>query len=283
MAIWELAQGPLQLWLLFALRAIAFLLTAPIFSARFVPQQFRIYLAFLMAVIAYSAWAPGKSIAILQPGDFILAGINEILTGLVLGTILSLVLLAFQFAGSLAGYQMGLSIVNVLDPQSQQQVSIVGDFLFACATLAFLELNLHFDVLRLWQRSLELAPPGGLVLEAGTAEYALVLESITSLLMLGLQISMPLVLFLLLVDAALGILARVVPQLNIFVLGTSAKGAIGLILLSLLVLEVDALLLQPHNDDGRRAVSFLREAAGRSEDERAEESAASSAADLPQP
>ncbi len=258
MAIWELAQGPLQLWLLFALRAMAFLLSAPIFSARFVPLQFRVYMAFLMAVIAYSAWAPQQGAATMAAGDFVMAAINELLLGLVLGTILSLVLLAFQFAGSLAGYQMGLSIVNVLDPSSQQQVSLLGDFLFACATVAFLELNLHHDVLQLWQHSLDVAPPGSFALQSGNAEFTLVVAAITDLLRLGLQISMPLVLFLILVDAALGILARVVPQLNIFVIGTTAKTAIGLILLSLLVLEIDALIIQPHKEAEKTAARVLR-------------------------
>lgn len=243
MDVWNLAAAPLEYWLLFALRALAFLASSPVFSARFIPLQFRLYLAFLLSVLAFTAWQPQHGPLVELPmGTFVMAAVNELLMGLALGTIISLLLLAFQFAGTLAGYQMGLSIVNVLDPQSQQQVSLIGDFFFVTATLGFLELNLHLDILRLWQRSFELAPPGGFTLGAGQGELNLVLELAGGLLKLGLQIAMPLLLFLILLDAALGILARVVPQMNVFIMGSTLKTAFGLIILAMLILQFGALL-----------------------------------------
>jgi flagellar biosynthetic protein FliR len=258
--VWGNSEAQLQLWLLFGLRAAGFVFSAPVFSARMVPLAFRLYLAFLLAGIAFSAWAPAAPLITSSAGSFALAAINELLIGLALGFVVSLVLAAFQLAGTLAGYQMGLAIVNVLDPQSQQQVSLLGDFFFVCATVVFLELNFHLGVLKLWFSGFQLAPVGQLALQApGWAGAA---ELMQGLLLLGLKIAMPLVLFLLLMDVALGILARVVPQLNIFVVGTTVKSALGMLILGIVLLQFGTPLTRGVADFNRKAVALLSGAAG---------------------
>lgn len=236
-----------QQLLLFLLRTSAFIVVAPFLSARFAPPQFRIALAVFLSITAWAAWGPGHFPQALPPGAegwgrFIPMALSEVLLGLLLGFFCGLFFAAFQFAGSIAGYQMGFSIVNVLDPHTQQQQSIIGDFLFVCATLAYLELNLHHNLIGAWYQSYALAPPGQF--DLGAIPLSLLGAAMGGMLLLALKIAMPITAFLLLIDLALGILARVVPQLNVFIVGIPLKTAVGLGVLSAMVLALNPLVRQ---------------------------------------
>jgi flagellar biosynthetic protein FliR len=233
-----------MLWLLFLMRALGFVFLAPMFSVRSAPPLFRLALGFLLAVLAYVAWAPtGAAPAWAAPhsfAEFLPLALSELVLGLGLGFFTGLAFVTIQWAGSLIGYQMGFAIVNVLDPHSQTQSSIVGEFLFAVSMLVFLDLNLHHDVLRLWHQSYALAPPGSFSL--GAATPALFGGIMDQLGYLALQLALPLMAFLLLTDLALGILARIMPQMNVFAVGLSLKIGLGLLLLSFYVMGLDPLV-----------------------------------------
>jgi flagellar biosynthetic protein FliR len=165
------------------------------------------------------------------------------------------VFVTFQFAGQFIGYQMGFAIVNVLDPQSQNQVSIIGQLLFAIVTLAFFALNLHHDVIGAWHLSYEIAPPGqwtftNLGTEALVAgEYVpkwlpWLAATFNELMWLALKIALPLLAFLMLTDLSLGIIARVMPQMNVFIVGIPLKIAMGLFFMSIIVLQFDPIIRQ---------------------------------------
>ena len=241
MGLADYAVQQTMLWLLFLLRALGFVFLAPLFSVRSAPPIFRFGLGFLLAVLAYIAWAPtGANAAWSAPhsfAEFLPLAVSEIILGLGLGFFTSLAFVAIQWAGSLIGYQMGFAIVNVLDPHSQTQSSIIGEFLFAVSMLVFLDLNLHHDILRLWHQSYTLAPPGSFSL--GAASPMLLGGVMGEVSQLALQLALPLMAFLLLADLALGILARILPQMNVFAVGLSLKIGLGLLLLSFYVLGLD--------------------------------------------
>jgi len=156
--------GAAQVWLYFLLRTLGFVVLVPLVSARAAPSQFRIVLVFFLTSLAFIAWAPHSVAVPVEMATFVPAAISELVLGLMLGFIAGMVFVTFQFAGQFIGYQMGFAIVNVLDPQTQNQVSMIGEFLFAVVMLAFLNLNLHHDLLGLWHTSYEIAPPGSVVL-----------------------------------------------------------------------------------------------------------------------
>ncbi len=159
-------------------------------------------------------------------------------------------MVAVQFAGQLIGYQMGFAIVNVLDPHSQTQISLIGEFLFAVVMLSFLNLNLHHDLIGLWYQSYDIAPPGGFAFaslaDPGSAFMPALVRTFDDIFYLALKISLPLVAFLLLADLALGIIARIMPQMNVFIVGIPLKVAVGLFFMSLVVLQFDPVVRQMH-------------------------------------
>jgi flagellar biosynthesis protein FliR len=239
----SLGLGQAQIWLLFLLRAAGFCFVAPILSSRVAPAQLRIALTVFLAMVSFLAWAP---LCTLQPGMemgvFLPAAASEIILGLLLGFLVGLLFMAFQFAGQLIGYQMGFAIVNVLDPNSQTQVSLVSEFLFACVTLSFLSLNLHHEMIGVWYQSYQIAPPGSFALT--NLSLPVLTACCDDIFYLSLKIAMPLLAFLLLTDLALGIVARVMPQMNVFIVGIPLKIALGLIVLALVILQFDPAVRQ---------------------------------------
>ncbi|MEZ5339722.1 MAG: flagellar biosynthetic protein FliR [bacterium] len=224
------------LWLLILLRTMGFVFLAPMFSAQGVPVMLRVMLGFLLSNIVYTFYAPTATLKLLDDSLFLSAAVQELALGMLLGFITGLVFVAFQFAGQFIGYQMGFAVVNVFDPSTQTQASIIGQFLFTTAMLVFVGSGQHLELLRLWLASYELLPPGQWMIEHFDTQT--MVSICTSLFVIAMRISLPLIAFLILIDLSLGILARVMPQLNVFFVGIPVKIVLGLLFLALVTTEL---------------------------------------------
>lgn len=224
------------LWLLILLRTMGFFFLAPMFNAPSFPVLMRILLSFLLANVVYAFYIPSATLQILDGADFAANAIQEIILGMLLGFIVSLIFTVFHVAGELIGYQMGFSVVNVFDPSTKSQVSIVGQMLSTVAMLVFLGTGQHLELLRLWLASYELLPPGSWMIER--MELTTFIDVFGSLFAIGMRIALPLICFLILTDLTLGILARVMPQMNVFFIGIPLKIALGLLTLTLVTTEL---------------------------------------------
>jgi flagellar biosynthetic protein FliR len=218
----ELALGGGQVATLFLvlMRTTGLVVAAPILGHRAIPAPVK---AGLAAVLAF-ALARGAAAA---PGALpvLVAAPLELLIGLCLGLVLSLGFHAVELAGRLVSLQMGLSLGAVFSPTSQEGSTALDPFFSIFAGLLFLALNLHLAVVGALATSLRALPIGGgwptdLWLLAGRM-YALVLE-------LGARIAMPLALVLLLTELAVALLARAIPQINVFILGLPLKIMVGI-------------------------------------------------------
>ena len=146
--------------------------------------------------------------------------------GVVMGFVVLLLFVGIQFAGQLAGLQMGFGIVNVIDPQSSNHVSIMGQFLNVLAILLLLSLNGHHTILTGLVTSFETIPLGGVELKVGLMYKMITLT--TQVFVIAIQISAPIMTALFLVTVALGVLARTVPQMNVFMVGFPVQITVGL-------------------------------------------------------
>ncbi len=149
--------------------------------------------------------------------------------GLFLGVIPKIVFAAVEFAGAIIGYQMGFSIVNVVDPQSDTQVSIISSFESILTTLLFVTVNAHHLFIRIIATSYEKLPIASFLFSKGKIEVLLQLSS--NVFILGLQLSAPFLILLFLANLVMGLMARSIPQLNIFIVGFPFTIGFGFILL----------------------------------------------------
>ncbi len=218
-----------HVFLLILLRVSVMLVVAPIFGHRFYLARAKIGLAFAVSLVVYPLLA-GQQLQVptaLIP--YILVMVREVIMGLILGYVILLLFVGIQFAGQMAGMQMGFGIVNVFDPQSHSQISIIARFLNILAILLVLSLDGHHMVLRGMMASFEAVPLGGVVLTAPVMERIIMLSA--QVFVIAVKISAPMLICLFLVSVALGILARTVPQMNVFIVGFPVQMAIGLTVL----------------------------------------------------
>ncbi|WP_100330924.1 flagellar biosynthetic protein FliR [Bacillus xiapuensis] len=215
--------------LLMIVRVSAFFVTMPLFSYRTIPAMHRICFSVVLAWMMYYAIdAPSLQVN----GQYFMLIIKEALVGLMIGLVAYIILSAIQIAGGFIDFQMGFAIANVIDPQTGVQSPLVGQYLYMFSLLLLLALNGHHLMLDGIFYSYQLIPLEQTSIPFGDgrmAEY--ISRMFNSMFIIAFQMAMPVVAVLFLVDVALGIVARTVPQLNIFVVGFPVKIGVAFIVL----------------------------------------------------
>lgn len=203
--------------------------TLPMLDVKSVPALWRLALAFMLAAALAPAVAPS-----VPPGaitlawrPFVTEAARSLVIGMMLGFTLNLVFVAVRFAGDIAGMQIGFSIVNAFDPMSNSQISVISQFYHLLAVLLFFATGAHHVLVSaMFQSCLALPPFGDSQLTGGAwhllREFGTVFSS-------GLQIAAPVIVVLLLISAAMGVIVKTVPQLNVLVVGFPIKIGVGLL------------------------------------------------------
>lgn len=222
----------IQYLLVFA-RITGTLTTAPIFGSRAIPVFARVGLAILLALFVFplSKLAPGQ-----QPTSLLMLAwwiLLELVYGLATGFVASLFFQAIQMAGQLIDMQIGFGIVNVFDPQFGQQVPLIGNFKYLMALSVFLALQGHHILIGAMVENFRVVPMGMPIHMDAAAEF--MVDAVANLFVVALRISLPVLGTVLMTDVALGILARVMPQMNVFVVGITGKLVVGIFMLFLLL------------------------------------------------
>lgn len=212
----------LPVFLLVFVRMTAFMVTVPVLSTRGVPNQVKIGLAFFVAFLSFSYIPQTEPI----PLDlaFALHVVKEALVGIILGLILQLVFFAVQVAGGLIDMQNGFALANVIDPRTGAYVPLTGNLKNILATVYFLSMDGHHLLIRGIITSYQVVP---IDLQWGPlgseALFAMVVKVFGYMFLSAFLIAAPVTVALFLVDLSLGIIAKSVPQFNIFVVGLPIK------------------------------------------------------------
>lgn len=219
----------LPAYLLILTRITSFIVTIPFFSYRSIPATQRLVFAAVLAwMMSYTVEAPALEI----DGAFILLVLKEAVVGLSIGLIAFIIMSAIQIAGGFIDFQMGFAIANVIDPQTGAQSPLLGQFFNALAILLLLSVNGHhllLDGVFYSYQFIPIANSWPSFGDANTAEFIVV--SFAKMFAIAFQMAVPIVATLFLVDLALGITARTVPQLNIFVVGFPIKIGVSFLVL----------------------------------------------------
>jgi flagellar biosynthetic protein FliR len=152
---------------------------------------------------------------------------GEVMIGAVIGMIARLIFAGIQLAGQLIGFQMGFAIVNVIDPAFSLQVSIIAQFQYLIALLLFLSLNGHHMFLYAVAESFRILPPLAFHFSGGLMQA--ITGFVRDMFEIGIKVGAPIIAILFFMSVGLGLVARTVPQINIFIVGFPLQIAIGLI------------------------------------------------------
>jgi flagellar biosynthetic protein FliR len=208
-------------------RILALIATAPVLHDNSVPRRLKIALALAVTVLV-APLLPPPAVGLSSPQAVAVLA-EQVLLGAALGFAMRIVFAAVELAGEMIGLQMGLSFAGFLDPQSGNPVPLVASFLGLVASLVFLAINGHLMLIAAVTESFAVWPVGA---AGAKIDLPKMVGWGGEVFRLGLHLSLPVLATLLLINVALGVLARAAPQLNLLAVGFPATLLAGFLLLS---------------------------------------------------
>ena len=228
----------LEFFLAIAMRISGFVFIAPFFGNSSMPQRAKLLLSFSVALVSYFV-VPQEPLS--YNGVIGYAGliVSEAIAGLILGLFANLAMYILSFAGQVADMEIGLSMVTQFDPTNNTQVTITSNILTYAIMLTMVATNLHLYVLRAVIDSFVLIPVGQV--KFSPYFYEGYLSFILDYMVLAFRIILPVFAALLIVNAVLAVLAKVAPQMNMFVIGFQLKIFVGLSVLTIMMLMLPSI------------------------------------------
>ena len=230
-------------------RMISILLFLPIFDNRSIPVIFKIGLSFVLSLLLVPLLNYNSIPINNNELSFLIGLISEILMGMCIGLSIKLLFSGIQMGGQLVGYQMGLAVANVFNPQENSQNSVVAQFKYLLAILVFLSMDAHHWFFRGIYESYQMIPPYAFKFSPSLFEYLMQLSA--RMFIIAIKLGAPLIVTMLLTSVALGLVARTVPQMNVFFVAMPIKILIGFALLGLILPLLVSFLANLFGDIGQ--------------------------------
>lgn len=234
MDLFDVLQNHIGLFLLVLTRISGIFIISPFFGSINIPVVIRACTAFFIALILFPVVDMQNIIissgTIWQYGAWVVV---ELLIGWLIGFIGYVLFSAVNIGGQLIDMQVGFAAVSEFDPTSGQQVPLVGSFLYNLCVLIFLISNGHYIVLSALAESFQAVPP--LTAHFDGTVVSLMVNITGSIFATGLKLALPVLFAILLTNVGLGVLARTMPQMNIFVVGIPAQIIIGVFVIGIML------------------------------------------------
>jgi len=209
------------------LRVSGILVFAPFLGSSSIAPRIKAGLVLALTLLLYPIC--GRQLNFAAPSGWVQMVAGETALGLLIGLAANLAFEAAQMAGNILGVQMGYSLVNLIDPQTQVETPVLALFHQTIALLIFLHLNVHHWLLRAVVRSYAYLPAGS-AFPPGLSVGAL-LQAAGSIWLVGIQIAAPALAATVMADFALAFLGKASPQLPVIIMGMSVKSMLGMLAL----------------------------------------------------
>ncbi|HTX99578.1 MAG TPA: flagellar biosynthetic protein FliR [Bacteroidota bacterium] len=217
------------LYVLIFARVMSLIVVAPVVSHQAVPVQVKIALGLFVALVMQPIVAATHPVIDQSLAVLTIMVLKEIAVGLLLGFAAGFILLGAVVAGEMISLDLGMSLATVLDPESGAQNTVMSQFLQLVMTLVFLLLNGHHFVLQALRMSFDAVGIGQFTISTGLTDRLVALAG--AVLVVGIKLAAPVIVASFIVNVALGVLARVTPQINVFILNFQVKIGIGFLLM----------------------------------------------------
>ena len=234
MDFFTLAQDHAAVFLLMLTRCSGIFMIAPFFGSLNIPVTIRAAAAFAFTLVMFPV-VDGLGTVAAPPSVWAFAGsvLAELFIGWLIGFIAYVCFSAIHMAGKVMDMQVGFAVVNVMDPTSGQQIPLIGSLLYNLGIIVFLVTNGHHVIITALAESFRMVPLAAM--QPNLSLTMLLVDFTNGIFVTGMKIAMPVTFAILLVNVALGILARTMPQMNIFVVGIPLQLMVGVGVLSMLL------------------------------------------------
>lgn len=213
------------------LRMLTFFIIVPIFFPKGTPNTLKVLFALLISYLIL----PGinyTSVSLISSNYILMVYCaQEIIIGLTLGYITNLCFFSIRMGGQLMDTQIGLSMINMFDPMSNTNSTLIEQLLYWCSLMIFFIIDGHHMLITNLINSFNTIGFGKFILT--NEPIQLIIKAFTEFFSIGLKIAIPIVLIIILCDITMGLVSRTVPQLNVMILGLPVKILVGLASISL--------------------------------------------------
>jgi flagellar biosynthetic protein FliR len=215
-----------EVFLLILVRVGTVLFLFPFFSSRLIPLLCKAGLCILLAVLFFPVVdVKGAHLPSSVLGVSLLL-VSELTVGLILGLLVEIFFEGVRMMGQLVGFQTGFSITNIIDPQNGIQVSVLSNLAYFVAVALFLAFDGHHLFLLALKESYEIIPVGGLSIKpAGLMDL---IGKFGDMFVLSIKMGAPAVVGLLFMKAALGLVCKAIPQMNVMIVAFPVQIILGL-------------------------------------------------------
>ena len=215
--------------MLVAIRIGAILMMTPLFALGGVPPNIRVLSAFgLAAVLVGALSVPLPTIVTLS--QLVGAAITEAVIGMALAFGVFAAFAAFQLAGRILDMQLGFGVATLIDPSTRTHAPLLGTILNLTALAFFFAIDGHHLLIRGIAFSLEQMPPGSTLTQI---DPSVLVAQFGAMFVYAAALSAPVMVTVLLVDVVLSVIARTMPQMNVFIVGLPLKIIVGLMVLAI--------------------------------------------------
>ena len=218
-----------ELFILILIRISTLFIISPLFGRRNLPTVFKVGFSAMVAIILLNVVSIPPSINLNGIYEFTVAAIKELMIGIIIGYVSYVIFAAIHLAGQLIDTQIGFGIVNVIDPISNIQIPITANFYYTLSMVIFLTINGHHMLIEALVNSYNVLPIGSASITQSMLPQ--IVKILGYMFVIGFKVSAPVIASVLVCDVALGILARTMPQMNIFVVGMPLKIILGLVVI----------------------------------------------------
>ncbi|MBF0368477.1 MAG: flagellar biosynthetic protein FliR [Magnetococcales bacterium] len=226
------STGEIERMMLIAARLTGLFLTAPFFSRNVGPMRVRVVLLLSLTLVLYPLVPPWPQEGTGELGPIFFAVIGEIFIGTVIGMLAHWALVSVQVAGGIMGFQMGLSMAQVMDPTSGMQEGVLSNLLYLTVLMIFLSIDGHHLLLEGIAHSFTTLPIGG-----GLPRIDTILESgvtaMGQLFVIAILISAPVIAATKLLYLGMGLINRASPQVQVFFLAMPVAQMLGFLVMGL--------------------------------------------------
>jgi flagellar biosynthetic protein FliR len=198
-----------------------------------IPARVRLTIALVLTAVLYPLHRNGFTIDLTSFGPVLILLGEELIIGAVLGLTARLTISALQIAGSVVANQLGLGFVTAVDPTQGQQGALVGNFFTVLGITLIFATDMHHFIIAALHDSYTLFKPGEVPLTGDVA--ALVTRTVSAAFRIGVQLAAPFLVFGLLFNFALGVLSRLMPQMQVFFIGLPLSILTGFLILILVL------------------------------------------------
>jgi len=231
---YDVLQGQVAAFLLVLTRTSGIFFISPFLGSMNISAKIRAAAAILLAVLLFPVVV--KESVIHAPATILLFAftvVKELFIGWLIGLVGYIVLSAVNMAGKIMDMQVGFAVVSMMDPTTQQQTGLIGTFLYNLTLIYFVVTNGHHVILSALAESFRIIPLDSMVWNDSLPQ--LINDLTAGIFTNGMKIAMPVTFAILLTNVGMGILARTMPQMNIFVVGIPMHLMIGTSMISMIL------------------------------------------------